>query len=363
MELKPPALTGTTSQTGNELQRQVAKQVTERWEAELRKKQRMAMIGRIKLLMSVLLLCGMAGGGIFLWRAGYMDGLLEMFAGKDADGAKDRGVDGPKDRNENDGTFESLLKASRRDRVQQARPAALDKDARERMLDAYSAFAGGFKGVSVDYWRNAPENDRPGKSKSPMKFKCLVADEAGAPVFLELNTARGAPMKVRRISANAGAVEMTKQEFDRLVGRSPYLVARDGRAYFAASRKHSPAALYPVPDAAGVNPSKIEFGSLYGLIEKMRIPAPKFRYDVQFVPKDGGKAIEIGEVGYGESLSRGDFARKAARYLMLDAVDDPVVEAFLKNGGVRFVPVGESVGRTSGGASPRAVKQEPQQRL
>ena len=304
MELKPPSLSGTTSQTGDNLQRQIAARVTHRWENEQRKKRRAATIGRMKSFAVFMVFCGIAGGGFYMWKTGMLDDCIGMFLPAEE-----------KTSGSGNETIEGGLERIREISAQQTKPKAAQKENRNEAIDRYLAFGESLRAVRIDYWKDAPDRDRPGKSGVPIEFRCVVPDENGVPMFLELKTAPRQPMEITKISASTGAVKLKQQDFDRIVSDEPYLIVREDRAYLSIPKKRRQAALHPVPTGTdGFNPSKVEFGALYGVIRELKIAPPDFRYDVCFVANSSGDIVDVGTVGYGESVTLETVARKVAAH-------------------------------------------------
>ena len=83
MELKKAKLTGTTSESGNNLQHEAAMRVEARWLADEKKRRHARLMGRLRTFFFLLLV---AGSGFYVWRAGMLDSILKAlrFGGRDA---------------------------------------------------------------------------------------------------------------------------------------------------------------------------------------------------------------------------------------------------------------------------------------
>ena len=330
MKLKPPSLTGTTSQTGDNLQRRVSERVTERWEKEARKKRHAATVGKVKSLFAFLIVCGIAGGAFYMWRSGMMETFF---------GVSSESPDNSAPVSEN-GRIESMLKEIRVENSKSVSPKMIRSKERDRALDQHLAFAESLKSVKIDYWKNAPDQDRPGKSSTPLEFRGVIADgKNGMPIFLELTTAPNQPMKIKKISASVGTVELTQQDFNRLTSNEPYLIIRDDRAYLSIPKKRQKIESYPVPmETDEFNPSKAEFGNLYELILKLNMALPDFHYAVYF-ENDRGDAINVATLGYGATVTSDMIAKRVADYYKIDSVDGAFIKALMSKGRLRFKSV------------------------
>ena len=318
MTLRPPNAQGSRAQSSNELQREVADKVTQRWEEKHRKEKRAARIASIKNYLSLCLLCVMLGGGFYV----YKSGVLDIWFGRS----------------------ESPILSTPSTQIMQgeelpipkavAQPAELLAD-KEQFLDRYGEVVKSFGHVTIDYWKNAPDSDRPGKSGGPLVFHCLIPDSNGTPLVLELHTAPGAKMMIKRISASLGTVDFSVEEFNGLIRKSPYLIMRNGRAYFAESRGNAFQRKYSFPASGEVNPSRDMFGSLYNAMFELKVAKPAFKYGVKFLCKGEAEPVYVAVVGFGENVLRKKFEEKIAEKYGLDVSSDAMaIDALIRTGQV-----------------------------
>ena len=319
MTLRPPDAQGSRAKQSNELQREVADRITKRWEAKREKELRAARIANFKNYLAILFLLGVAGGGFYAWKSG----ILEQWLAGCGPAASSPGTGSALPQVENGN-----------------RPGRRPNDDRMQAIDHYAKVVKSFGTVSIDYWKNAPESDRPAKAGKPIDYHCLIPDERGNPLILVLHTVPGAKMSVKRISASAGVVDFPADEFNRLSKISPYLIAREGRAYFAASRTNSSPDRFPFPADGEVNPSKIMFGALYGAMADLKVPKPGFRYSVKFESNGGFERIDVASVGFGDAVSRKSFEEKVSQRYGLDISSDAAaIDAILRMGRVQISPL------------------------
>jgi hypothetical protein len=213
-----------------------------------------------------------------------------------------------------------------------ARPAERPID-KEQALDRYADAVKSFGSAKIDYWKNAPASDKPEKSAVPLDFLCLIPDDKGNPLILELHTAPGAKMTVKRISASLGTVDFPVEKFNSLIKKSPYLVVRDGRAYFADSRKPGLQKELPFPEKGALNPAAIAFGALYAVMQKLKVAKPDFRYAIKFSGKGTEEALDVATVGFGESVDRKLLEKKVAEKIGLNLASEAVaIDAVIRMG-------------------------------
>ena len=302
MTLKSPSSQNGQTQASNDLQREVADRVTKRWEEQNKKERRAARISSLKNWFAIFLLCVMGCGGFYVWKKGGLEQCL-----MDA---------------------KSVIAT-----VSDKFGARQSKDAPQ--CDWYGDAVKSFGSAKIDYWKNAPASDKPEKTAVPLDFLCLIPDDKGNPLILELHTAPGAKMTVKRISASLGTVDFPIEEFNRLVKKSPYLIMREGRAYFAESRGNAFQKKYSFPASGEVNPSRDMFGSLYNAMFELKVAKPAFKYGVKVLCKGEAEPVYVAVVGFGENVLRKKFEEKIAEKYGLDVSSDAMaIDALIRTGQV-----------------------------
>ncbi len=323
MELKRPRQTGTTSRTGDRLQHEAALNVQARIDAEARRRRQRERAQFLRFLTRGLLVLVLVGGGAWAWRMGWFDKYLgeDEVAGRDAaaTGASQRvataGGEDHASAPDGDGT-------------------AAGTAAEEGEVGILRAAEAKFAGATLGYWKNAVAEDRPVKGRPPLVFTGLVPDGKGDRMLFELTHVWGKPLTARRLAEGGGAQILSKAEFEKLVGAMPYLVVREGRAYFCSNAKER--TVYPVPRrGTSFNPSRNEYGALFDLLPKLKVQPPTGGYEVVLLLDKFKKDLPIATVRFGEEIPRSVFER-AARTLADDA---GVCETILSHGKVRVYPV------------------------
>jgi hypothetical protein len=300
MTLKSPSPQNGQTQASNDLQREVADRVTKRWEEQNKKERRAARISSLKNWFAIFLLCVMGCGGFYVWKRGGLEQCLMDAKSVIATVSDKFGDQKSKDTSQCD-----------------------------RYADAVKSFGS----AKIDYWKNAPASDKPEKSAVPLDFLCLIPDDKGNPLILELHTAPGAKMTVKRISASLGTVDFPVEKFNSLIKKSPYLVVRDGRAYFADSRKPGLQKELPFPEKGALNPAAIAFGALYDVMHKLKVGKPDFRYAIKFSGKGTDEVLDVATVGFGESVDRKLLEKKVAEKIGLNIASEAVaIDAVIRMG-------------------------------
>lgn len=297
MELRKPRPTGSNSETANNLQHQAAMRITARFEAETRAVRRAAFMRSLKTFVSVVLLLVVAGGGYWAWKSGLLDAYI-----------------GTASETERKGTANVIerLTGGRQEKADTDSDVKVDAQREVARIDenmaASRTLAASFEGASVDLWENAVPEDRPAKGKPALVFAGLVPDGKAGQVLLQVTIESGRPLQVKKLSPVHGLVEISKAEFDKLIASTPYLVAREQRAYLSTPAKKKRSLEFSIPGKNGsLDPSYEIFGSILPKIDALKMKRPAHRYEVSLELKNLKKSIPVAVVGLGETVSRNDF--------------------------------------------------------
>ena len=324
MELRPPASVASTPTVNNNLQREAVERVTKRYENQEHScKDRIVVACGIKTIIELILLLVLAGVIFYAWWRGIFDGGLNTRLDDELARLEEAGLPVPTE-SEN--------------KVSEVSPNEVSASGEEDG-DDYFKVVRQFRKAEVDYWKNALNVDRVGKNAGSIKYWCLVVDEGNLPVILELSIAKGTKMNVRRLSASNGLVDSSVAEFERFTAKSPYLVMREGRAYFASKGKERLPVTVSAPQKGGaLNPAQLEFGGLYAIFTELKMPPPRFAYDVLFEVKGGDPVLKVATVRFGEDVSYDQFFSKVAEHYDLSESEAMAIDAVLKMGKARIVP-------------------------
>ena len=313
MELKKAKLSGTASESGLGLQHEAAMRVEARYQAEERRRRHLQRMERLKVfLLFLLFLAATLGGGYYAWRKGLLDEHLARLGI-----SRQQGVDD---------SFSSVGdEPAAEDAVSPASEEArvVVKGIAES-IDAYNEAVGKFAGVSIAYWKDALPGDRPKKGDPDMDYTALVPAAQGGFNVLKIRLSGDNSMKIRCVTQTR-EVDVPRAEFNKMIETTPFLVMKDGRAYYCPAGKPVRRTGFPVPKKGGAfNPSRLEFGPLYDLVPKSKIAKPAFKYDVFLDHEQFKKKLPVATVGFGEEVTH-ELFEVAARA----AVDDAKVVAVL----------------------------------
>ena len=321
MELKKAQPTGTTSASGNSLQHEAAMRVEERYLAEEKRRRHAQMVKSIKNFFLLFLFLFIVGGGIYAWRTGMLDAARPALGlgGSDKDDKSRESADAE----------EANAPTDSQTAVQTVKRI-------EEHIDAFNETATRFKGVTVADWKDdANAEDKPTVNGPPLEYTALVPDDKGGCVFLELslacdNSKAIKPMKIRKITRTRGSVQVSIEEFNRMIGQKPFLVLREGRAYYCSAKPAQMKGL-PVPEKGKpFNPSRQEFRALYDQVFAAKLAPPPFKYDV-FLNHPNLKRIKVATVGFGEEVTREHFEAS------IQVIGDKkIIDTCLKNGKMDF---------------------------
>ena len=314
MELKRPVQTGTTSRMGNDLQHEAAMRVQARLDADEALRRKLAKEKAIRSGLSVAAMLLALGGGFWAWRSGLLDSSLDK-----------QPQPAPQ-------TAAAPAAPVTTPAAPAVKPLPAAKTAPAAPVENLHAQAlARFAGASFDYWKNAVAADKPGKDQA-RTFTGLVPAAAGGFTLLEIEMGGGRPLTVRRIGSDNAVAELPRSEFAKLIAKTPYLVVREGRAYFCSAGESSGAGFHKVPaKGAAFDPARAELGALADCLKTAKVQAPKAKYKVTLVIEKLKKELPVATVGYGETVPRTAF-EKAARTLLDDA---GMCETFLAAGKVR----------------------------
>lgn len=185
------------------------------------------------------------------------------------------------------------------------------RKAAEQRRKRYEALAEDYREVELDYLQNAPKSVLPGGVKSKTTYSCLMVDDVDGMAFFRIVVNPGQPMSVQRLSLDTAPVDVPAETFNERCMTESYLMVADSRPYVSPQKKSSRS--YPVPREDGrFCPAIEDLGSrLHNIVRTLRLKTKFIRYEVFLQPKDKYRfelePLPVGQIGFDESLSAGDF--------------------------------------------------------
>ena len=233
------------------------------------------------------------------------------------------------------------------------------KEEKDGYARRYAAFMDGFRRVKLDYWRNAPAEEKRIRKEEECVYVCFVAHPVEGNVLIETKSHPGEKLECARMFPDRAPEPMSEKGYNAYIRGGTYFVVRSiadqpaDTAYFSFQDGGSVALQEMIGEGEGFNPSRIELKGLYeafGDVAPLRAPA--FRYAV-FVHLDGrSEGVQVCEVGLGEEVGY-DVIRDCVRRKLLDAkrAKAPVREAVKRTADPKI--------KSFKGAAVRRVKEEP----
>ncbi len=280
--------------------------VEERWRREARGRATGAFFGRIiRAIAWLIVFAALAAGGWYLWGKLKSGGEGPSPSGPGEVDPSQIRPDGPATPSPAQvaAARAEEQRIAREKRVAEQKRIKDERQAAQLRKMAYDMVLRQFREARMDFWKNAPAEDRPGKVKEPLTFNCLVP-ETNSFTVLAMLCKPDEPMVMQRLAPTADPAGLSDDEFKKLTAEVPYLVMREGRSYFCTPGK-LPEVTNSVPAyGESVNPSKETFGALYDLVFKLRIKRPDFVWQVSFQPRGFETSIDICRARFGETVTR-----------------------------------------------------------
>lgn len=182
-----------------------------------------------------------------------------------------------------------------------------------------------FRNGKIDYWRNASAADRPDKVSSEAKFLCLVPGGVSGFSLYDVFVQPGKPLAVHELSEKELPQQFDAERFSEFLKSRPCLVVRNLLGNDALSGS-SPTLFFrtpvPRPKTARVpdvdtslNPSREEFGELYGAIKAFGGGQLAYQYQIDVRLKGWTQDLPIQTVRFGQEIGRDAFERSIQRAL------------------------------------------------
>ena len=182
-----------------------------------------------------------------------------------------------------------------------------------------------FRNGKIDYGRNASISDLPDKVTSEAKFLYLVPGGVSSFSLYDVFVRPGQPLAVRELSEKELPQDVAAEEFNRLIETTPCLTVRnflDNPSLVGARPTlyfHSPVPrpqTASIPDAdTSLNPSREEFGELYGALKAIGGGQLVYTYQIDVHIPGWQQDVPIQTVRFADEIGRNAFERSIQREL------------------------------------------------
>ncbi len=228
---------------------------------------------------------------------------------------------------------ERAVEAEIRKKEEKRREAAARKAEAERQRAAnvkrYDTALKRFRGTSLELFSAAPPTDLPANVIDETWYSCVVPGGQNGTVLYEVKALPGKDIHVTRLESNGDVVEVPLAEFNGIIAKSPFLMAKGSHCYYNGQKKW--VMRERVPDmSVRLDPSRADLRDLYKFASINCGKRHALAYEVFFRDIGGGET-HVASVPFGGVFGRGDVMagiQKAAT----SKVDAKTVQARLNEG-------------------------------
>ena len=179
----------------------------------------------------------------------------------------------------------------------------------------YAAFMDGFRRVKLDYWRNAPAEEKRLRKEEECVYVCFVAHPVEGNVLIETKSHPGKNLECARMFPDKAPVPISEKDYNAYIRGGTYFVVRSvagqpaDTAYLSFSDSETDTRRVMVREGETFNPSRIELKGLYGAFGNVGASrAPNFNY-VVYIHLDGEEeGREVCDAAFGDEIPREAFA-------------------------------------------------------
>ena len=189
------------------------------------------------------------------------------------------------------------------------------RDEKDGYARRYAAFMSGFRRVKLDYWRNAPAEEKRLRKEEECVYVCFVAHPVEGNVLIETKSHPGKDLECARMFPDRAPVPMSEKDYNAYIRGGTYFVVRSiadqpaDTAYLSFGENEGDERREMIGPDESFNPSRIELRGLYdafGTAGASR--APNFNY-VVYIHLDGEtKGREVCDAAFGDEIPREAFA-------------------------------------------------------
>lgn len=196
--------------------------------------------------------------------------------------------------------------ARRREEAKQRAAAA--KAEAERILQAnikrYQTALNRFKGAILDLLAAAPPSDLPAKVVHETWFSCLVPGGRAGVMLYEIFASPGQDLRISRLDAEGKVEDVSLEDFNRQVAKSPYLLSKGSYCYYNPANGRRWELRVPVlAESETLDPSREDFRDLYNFVRQLGLVTSALNYNVFFRDFGGGETRLL-SVPFGGTVTR-----------------------------------------------------------
>ena len=225
------------------------------------------------------------------------------------------------------------VEAEIRKKEEERREAAARKAEAERQRAAnvkrHDTALKRFRGTSIELLSEAPSTDLPANVIDETWYSCVVPGGQDGTVLYEVKALPGKDIHVTRLESNGDLVEVPLAEFNGMIAKSPFLMAKGSHCYYNGQRKWM--MRERVPDMSiRLDPSRVDLRDLYKFATQYCGKRHALSYEV-FFRDIGGVETHVVSVPFGGVFGRMDVIAGIQK-VSTSKIDAKTVQARLNEG-------------------------------
>lgn len=196
--------------------------------------------------------------------------------------------------------------ARRREEAKQREAAAKAEAERivQENIKRHQAALKRFNGAILDMIASAPSSDLPAKVAHETWFSCLVPGGRSGVTLYEIFASPGQDLRISRLDAEGKVEDVSLEDFNRQVAKSPYLLSKGTYCYYSPANGRRWELRMPVlAESETLDPSREDFRDLYNTVRKLGLVTSALNYNVFFRDFGGGETRLL-SVPFGGTVTR-----------------------------------------------------------
>ena len=143
------------------------------------------------------------------------------------------------------------------------------KEEKDGYARRYAAFMDGFRRVKLDYWRNAPAEEKRLRKEEECVYVCFVAHPVEGNVLSETKSHPGEKLECARMFPDKAPEPISEEDYNAYIRGGTYFVVRSiagqpaDTAFLSFSESETDTRRVMVREGETFNPSRIELKGLY----------------------------------------------------------------------------------------------------